>query len=398
MLLWVGQAISNLGDAVFRIALLILVTEVSSSPVALTIVLVSQSLPVILLGPIAGVFIDRWDRRKVMLVSDLLRAMVVLLFIWSNNMATMIIFAALLSVLSTFFTPARMSLVPDVVGKEHFLAASSLTESTMYVVSLAGPALGGMLVGMLGTGVAFWFDSATFLASAACMFMMGSVCRTSGSKQRNSSFRHDLSAGMQVIWDSQVLKFVIASFCLVLVVFGGLNVLLVDYVRNGLQASPRQFGVMESCMFAGVLISTLLVGAYGQSVRKGTLIFRSLTVMGLVTTVYFFRPSLLTVYVWAFMLGAADGPTSLPVHLLMVESTTSELRGRVMSVFGSLVRVAGVVGVSLSGVLAARFGSDLVLAAGGLLLAVVGLLAQFHPAYAKLNAVRDPQDQPQAAD
>lgn len=397
LLLWLGQAISNLGDAVFRIALLILVTEISSSPLALTLVLVAQAIPSILIGPVAGVFVDRWDRRQVMLVTDVLRACAVLLFFFSNGTATLVAVAALLSTLSSFFTPARMSLVPEVVGKEHFLAASSLTESTMYVVSLAGPALGGILVGLLGTGVAFWFDSATFLASALCLFLLGPVRRISSPRESNSSFRTELIAGMKAILDSQVLVFVIGAFSLVLVVFGGLNVLLVDYVRNGLQASPRQFGAVESCMFAGVLISTLLVGAYGQKMRKGALIFGSLAVMGSVTMVFFFRPELFAVYVWAFLLGAADGPTSLPFHLLLVEETTQEIRGRVMSVYSSAVRVSSILGMSLAGLLAARFGSHFVLAAGGALLALISLLARLHPVYERLNGSRQEQNQAQVA-
>ncbi len=129
--IWGAQAISDIGDGLTNLTLFIVVLGLTGSTAAIALVAIALAVPMILVGPIAGVFVDRWDRRRVMLVSDLLRAAIVLGFIVAvaaDQLWLLYLLAVAHATVGTFFTPARMALLPLVVPEEGLLAANSLTQ------------------------------------------------------------------------------------------------------------------------------------------------------------------------------------------------------------------------------------------------------------------------------
>jgi predicted MFS family arabinose efflux permease len=171
--LWLGQVISQLGDWFDTIALYTLVLTLTGSGRAIGLVLVARFLPSFIVGPLSGVVADRFNRRTVMIVSDLLRAVVVLGFLFvrrADQMWLVYLLTVLQLVFSTFFEPAKTAAIPSIVTPRELLPANAISSVTWSVMLTLGAAIGGVVTGWFGTDAAFVLDSATYLASAALVW------------------------------------------------------------------------------------------------------------------------------------------------------------------------------------------------------------------------------------
>lgn len=174
--LWIGNVVSLLGDWFNTIALYVLVTELTGSPLALGAVFVTKMLPWALSAPLAGVIVDRYNRRRLMIGTDVLRAVVVLGFLLIDQPAEVPWLYVLLTVqviAGAVFNPAQSASLPNITTPRELLTANALMSATWSTMLAVGAALGGFAVELLGTSAVFWIDSATYLVSA--VFIFGTV-------------------------------------------------------------------------------------------------------------------------------------------------------------------------------------------------------------------------------
>lgn len=168
-LLWMGQVVSQLGDWFNTIALYSLLLRLTGSGRAVGLLLVARFLPSFVVGPLSGMVADRFNRRHVMIVSDILRAFVVLgfLLIRSPEHVWLVYALTILQlVFSTFFEPAKTAVIPSIVSARELLAANAISSVTWSVMLTLGAAFGGIVTGWFGTDAAFILDSLTYVASA----------------------------------------------------------------------------------------------------------------------------------------------------------------------------------------------------------------------------------------
>jgi MFS family permease len=174
--LWAGTVISLLGDWFNTIALYVVVTELTGSPLALGAVFITKMLPWALSAPLAGVLVDRYDRRRLMIGMDALRAVIVLGFLLIDRPAEVPWLYALLSaqvVAGAVFTPAKSAALPNITTPRELLTANALMSATWSTMLAVGAALGGFAVEAFGTEAVFWIDSATYLVSG--LFILGTT-------------------------------------------------------------------------------------------------------------------------------------------------------------------------------------------------------------------------------
>jgi predicted MFS family arabinose efflux permease len=166
---WLGQVVSQMGDWFDTIALLTILLKLTGSGRAVGLLLVARFLPSFLLGSLSGVVADRFNRRSIMIISDLLRAVVVLgfLFVRRADQLWIIYFLTVMQLaLSTFFEPAKTAIIPSIVSDRELVAANALSSVTWSAMLTIGAAIGGVVTGWLGTDVAFILDAVTYLLSA----------------------------------------------------------------------------------------------------------------------------------------------------------------------------------------------------------------------------------------
>jgi predicted MFS family arabinose efflux permease len=169
-LLWLGQVVSQLGDWFDTIAVMAIVLRLTGSGRAVGLIFVTRFLPSVVVSPLSGVIADRFSRRRIMIVSDLARALVVLGFLYVRRPEQVWMIYALTVLqltFSTFFEPAKSAAVPSVVEPREIVAANAITSVTWSVMLTLGAAVGGLVTGWFGTDAAFVIDSVTYLASAA---------------------------------------------------------------------------------------------------------------------------------------------------------------------------------------------------------------------------------------
>ena len=169
---WIGQVVSEVGDHFNNIAVFSLALKLTGSGMVVTFVMLSRAVPAILAGPLAGVVLDRVDRKRVMIASDLIRAVVALGFVlaWKQQSTSLLyVFSALLMLASPFFTSGRAAILPSIATKEELHTANSLTQTTQWTTLSVGAFLGGTSVMQFGYEWPFVFNSLSFLVSAFCI-------------------------------------------------------------------------------------------------------------------------------------------------------------------------------------------------------------------------------------
>src|SRR6202007_1369625 len=166
--LWLGQVVSQMGDWFDTIALYTIILTLTGSGRDIGLVLVARFVPSFLFGPLSGVVADRFSRQRIMIVSDLLRALVVLGFLFvrrADQLWIIYVLTVLQLALSTFFEPAKTAIIPSIVSDRELVAANAISSVTWSVMLTLGAFVGGVITGWFGTEVAFVLDALTYLLS-----------------------------------------------------------------------------------------------------------------------------------------------------------------------------------------------------------------------------------------
>ena len=236
-LLWLGQLVSEAGDGLTNLALLLLVNALTGSTAALAGMAIVLAIPPLTIGLVAGTYVDRLDRRRIMLASDLLRAVVVLGFILVGSaepLWLLYVLAFVQSAVGTFFAPARGAILPRVVPREGLLAANSLAQATRVMSGIVGAALAGLIVGLAGT---FWpaFVLDSLRRSSSSFALIARLPAASGAIRATPATPRPASAGrslvgLRAIGRSRVLSTTIVALAVSMLGLGAVNVLFVPFV------------------------------------------------------------------------------------------------------------------------------------------------------------------------
>lgn len=172
---WLGQVVSEVGDHFNNIAVFSLAMRHSDGGVVVAGVLIARAIPMLIMGPLAGVVLDRFDRKRIMIASDLIRFVIALLFIpvsYSGEEWPLYLLSAILMAASPFFTAGRSSIMPSIATAEELHTANSLTQTTGWATTAIGAFLGGMAVSKFGYDWSFFLNAVSFLFSAWCISML----------------------------------------------------------------------------------------------------------------------------------------------------------------------------------------------------------------------------------
>ncbi len=377
--LWLAQIGSNFGDSLTYLTLLILVQRLTGSTVALAGLMISITLPTLLFSMISGVYVDRFDRKKLMILSDVLRAVLVLGFIWARTEAMVPLIYALAfghAAVGTVFLPARAALLPRVVGEDKLLAANSVTQTTKIVLGVLGTATAGIFASAGDTLVAvFGLDSVTFLVSALLLTRV----RTSGVPEEGADGKvwSEMVAGFRVMTSSRPLKGTLVSLAVALLGIGAVNVLIVPLIIDDLQVSEAFFGVIEAAQVAGMVLSGAAVAVLATRLNPSRLVSLGLIGVGVGVGAVAGVSAVWHLMVLLFVVGLSIGPTQAGVSTLAQTLVDDSMRGRVGGVMNAAVSGATVLSMGLAGVLAAAIGTRNVFLAAGLFSIAAGLLAMW---------------------
>jgi MFS family permease len=390
--LWAGQLISLVGDRVHQIAIAFLVYfQTGSSPVAVGAVFFAATLPNLLFSPIAGALVDRWDQREVMVVSDLLRAALVLLIpiAAATNLLLVYPIVFLITTVSIFFRPARIAVLPRIVRDDELLTANSALWIGETMADIVGYPLAGLFVAFLGANLplAFWIDAATYAASAALIWtiVVPPVQRAAGVVEAvRGRLLSEMAEGWRFLRGDRILlantvQATVAQFTL-----GILIALSAVYAAEAIVGTPFRpeavLGFLETGIGIGGLVGGIVVGLIGGRFPKGRMIILGYAACGAFIALLGVTNQLPIAVGLLAGAGIANMIFVIPSQTLFQQRTPPELLGRVASFRFTLVFGAMTMAMGLGGVLAAQLGVAVVLGLFGLLTLAAGLVGMLVPA------------------
>ena len=397
--LWAGQLISLFGDRIHQIALAFLVYYTTGSELAVALVFVAATLPNLLISPIAGTFVDRWEHQEVLVVSDLLRAATVLLVPIAavTNIALVYPLIFLLTTISIFFRPARVAILPRLVRDDELLPANSAMWVGETMADVIGYPLAGLFVAFLGASLplAFWFDSATYVASAVLLgtIIVPPMVRHVGAPAREGDrvaaqkgggffremgqgwafLRHDRTLLANTI-QATVAQFTVGVLTAVTAVYAA-SVIVTDSVNP-----EAIYAFLETGIGLGNLIGGFILGLVGARLARGRLVIIGYTVWGLCVAGLALTDNLAAAIGLMLGSGVANMIYIIPSQTLFQERTPADLIGRVVGFRYALVFGSMTIAMGVGGVLGSMFGVAPILGVFGLITAATGLAGLLVPA------------------
>jgi len=389
--LWTGQIISLFGDRLHQVALAVVVLVTTGSALAAGAVFMVATLPNLLFGPIAGTMVDRWEHKEVLIVSDLLRAAVILLIPIAVQIHIGLIYPLvfLVTTISIFFRPARVAVLPRIVNQDDLLTANSALWVAETSADVIGYPLAALFVAALGTALplAFWIDAATYIGSAVLLsaIVVTPRVRTRSATDASRGFTNELKDGWRFLRGEPTLLANTIQATVGQIAIGGMIALAVVYAERVLDGSrgfdfTAIYGFLETGIGVGNLLGGFVIGLIGARFAKGLMIIVGYTGMGLFLLLIAFASDLFLAVGLMFGIGVSNMVFVIPSQTLFQERTPNELLGRVVSFRFALVGGAMTLAMGLAGVFAELLPVAAVLGGFGVLTIGAGLAGVFVPA------------------
>jgi len=350
-LLWSAQLVSTIGTALTDLAAGILVFRLTGSALSVGLMFMATSIPTLFIGLVAGVFVDRYDRRKIMVIADLLRAAIVfsIPFLIGINIALLYLAVAAVSSISQFFNPANDAVLPEVASDEELAAANSWIMISSFGSTSIGFALSGLLATAFDIRWAFWLDALTFLFSAGCLLFVRVGKIQAEGDTSVAIVIANLKEGISTLTGTPLLRSLFLTGVPVYLSFGLWNVLLLPFAIKALHATEFEYGLQEGVTSVGFVVGSLLMARFADRFREGSWIVVATIAMGIVGILYGTSTSIVIAIGLVTVSGFFNAPSSISRRVLMQRNTPRELRGRVFSAFAVARDVVFLVGIALAG-------------------------------------------------
>ncbi len=388
--LWVGQLISLFGDRVHQIALAFLVLAVTDSAIAVAFVFVFASLPNLFLSPIAGTYVDRWDQKDVMVVSDLLRAATILLVPIAAVTNILLVYPLIFLVtsISIFFRPARVAALPRIVRQDELLTANSAMWVGETIADVIGYPLAAVFVAFLGEALplAFWIDAATYGASAVLIasIHVPPLRDPSLPAGERLSVLADMKAGYRFLRNETVLLANTLQAAVAQLAIGVLTALTPLYAKGIVLGQPvdekTAYGLLETGIGVGNLIGGFVIGFVGTRLARGKTVIIGYAAWGACIVLLAMTGNLAIALGLMFGSGVANMVFVIPSQTMFQERTPPDMLGRVIGFRFALVFGSMTLAMALGGLLAQVAGPAPVIGVFGLLTMVAGLAGLLVPA------------------
>lgn len=380
-LIWLGQAISDFGDSLTSLALLILVNNLSGSTAALATVAIVLAIPQVTIGLIAGVYVDRLDRRRMMLLSDLLRGLLVLGFAMvgsADAIWLLYLIAFVQATIGTFFNPARSALLPQLVSPGELLSANSLMQTSKIIAGLLGTAAAGILVGVLNQyWPIFLIDGLTFFASFLLISQIATAPRSQAGARIGDAraILRELGVGVGFVLRSRTLIGTLVVAGVMMLGLGAVNVLFVPLLLNDLKISTTWLGALELAQISGMVLSGSLVALIAARFAPGQIISAGAMALGVGVGMIALADSVWHVIAILFAVGVVTTPLQASVTTLTQTAVADEVRGRVGSALSALISTASLISMAAAGGLGDSIGIRNVFICAGATSLLAGIAA-----------------------
>ncbi|MCW5849504.1 MAG: MFS transporter [Anaerolineae bacterium] len=378
-LLVFGQVVSQIGDSFLLVAMLIIVRQLTSSPLALAGLAASIGLPTVLFGLFGGVIVDRFDRRWAMLIADIVRGVVVLALLLVRDARGLPVVLAVGFIMGTagvLFIPARNAVLPMLVAPAGLVAANMLIEATQVLALVIGPALGGLFVARFSPQAAIVFDSLTFFSSGVAIFLM-SVRHVNVHTEpfTATELRTALFEGIQFVRSSPLILRLIAAGSASMLALGAVIILGTVQLQEEFQVDPSGIGGLLSVLGLGMVVGGALVALPIAYHHPAPFVGASMVGLALSLSVFPFLPDFRLALVAIFVTGLTLIASRSIIAALVQINTPNDRLGRVESAFNIMLAISYNASLIATGALGIAVNARLIFLAAGALALTSGYIA-----------------------
>lgn len=340
LLVWAGQTISIFGDVVGGMALNIYILQTTGSASAMSFNMFLSLMPRLIAGPVAGVILDRTDRKKGMVVCDVIQGVTTLAVAWmlftgSLGLVHIYLWTVIGSVVRMYYEPATYAIIPSLVDKEAIQQANAMQSTGRSMANVFGPAVAGFAFGLFGPWIAMFLDALTFWVSAVCISAAHTRREPKGaaySESHKSSGVEAFREGLAFFGRNRLALYLLVMTVIINMAMLPSGIALQYHLINTLQASPELYGITWSASSAATLASSVVLVSRKRWNRQSLMLFTGTAGMGAAMVLAAAtRKAVLIPIVWTIY-GFASPLLGVAVSTLYQEITPAELRGRVFSI------------------------------------------------------------------
>jgi DHA3 family macrolide efflux protein-like MFS transporter len=370
--LWLAQLVSIFGDFLAIFAVFSVVTfQLHGTATQVSMILVAYLIPLAVVSPLAGVYVDKWNVRWTMIASDLVRGLLVLalLFVRDLNAFYAVFFG--LSTVSSFFMPAQSVAVRTIAPAEGLLTVNALMSQAVQGMQIISPAIAGVLVEWMGANSCFLFDSASFFFSAAMVFTL--TINREAHPAAAATVLNSLKQGFRFIFTHAAISFVILSMTAGMFAIRCFGTLLSVYVRDVLASGSALFGALNSLIGVGMICGTQSIRRFAAKIEKQRVVIYGLAGMGVAVFVTALLGNIAGTVAGMLGLGFFAAFVMITTQTLLQQETPQALLGRVMSSLMSLLAMSQVLAMFVAGPVAQKAGIRNLYFASAAMLAVIAV-------------------------
>jgi predicted MFS family arabinose efflux permease len=386
-LLWTGGLVSLIGNWILIAAMPFHIYAVTNSALATSAWLMAYIAPGVIFGSVAGVFVDRWDRKHTMVITSFAQTAVILslLLAQTPDMIWLIYVVAFIEAsLAQFFSPAENALLPSLVGEEHLMTANSLNSMNDNLARLIGPAIGGALLGLVGLTSVILLDAASYLIAAVLILLVNAPRDiTSPTPSEATAVEgtgwvkvwREWLAGLKLVRHHRILTGIFAVVGIALLGDAIISAILVVFVQDIMGLSSVEFGWMMTARGIGGLIGGLLLAKIGRKWTPQQLISTGFILSGILIFITISFPILAVVLPLLLLVGIPAIVSFVSVQTLLQQETEDAFRGRIFGAFGTTITLLMLIGSGIGGALADQLGAAFLMSSAAIIYIVAGLLA-----------------------
>ena len=394
---WLAQLITQFGDRVYQMSLVGLMTALHpGSVMAMSKLFLFGIVPAFILGPIAGVYIDRWDRRTVLFITYFIQSILILLAafylirlpsIWPMYAAVFVI-----SSLGRFYIPAKMSFIPEIVHEDDLHIANSLSTITAMIAGGLGVLLGSWIVEHTGFFAGFCWDTACYFLSAALVFSITAfrhhypdkktiIAGTREMIQVEKSVWHEIIDGVRYIRSQKEISFIFWTMFILLAAVGAIYVIIIIFIQQAFHSVTKDLGFLSVSLTVGLFLGSLAYGKWGKKIPAYKVIFWSLILGGgmvvLFSSMVQATHDRLLALGLSFVLGFVIGPVMVAPNTVINKICAPEMSGKVFAAMEFVVYLSFFLAMVISSFLSEHIDRVWILIAVGGIFMVVGLVGLF---------------------
>ncbi len=391
-LLFIGQIISQIGDRLDQMALIALVyARAPGSTLQIAKILSFTIIPVFLIGPIAGVYVDRWDRRRTMYVCDLLRSVLVLMIplilFYTKNLLPIYLVIFIVFSIGRFFVPAKLAIVPDLVESKDLLLANSLVNTTGMIAAVLGFGVSGVIVEKLGAVGGFYLDAFSFFVSGILIFSIVKKSRSNLNIKNfgkeiveviSKSVLQEIKDGFLYFFKKSDIRFTAGIIFLLSSALGAVYVVIIVFIQNTLGSKTKDLGLLIMFLGIGLFLGSIIYGRFGQKFSHYKVIFISLIFSGIMLVVFTLGvenyPNFWVAASLALALGTFVSPIMVASNTIIHKVSDNAMMGKIFSSLEIVMHLGFILFMFLSSMLAERIPQANIIIAVGIIFSLLGIV------------------------